>query len=346
MKVITCAGYYRTGSTAVTDFLSEFDGCRSLGNFEFRFLQDPDGVSSLETNIIEHPHRHNTSHAIKRFIKYSRFENGNILSKRYRRFFGRDYWKYTMQYVNTITKVKCDSVWRYDKIEKGELFYMLSKMIETVTEKLTNGKRITLQKLWHEKGYYTDISREDFYRATKIYTRKLFSSVSAGCDYLMVDQLAAPMNAQRYLNYVDDLYIVIVDRDPRDLFILESEAKWGVIPYKSVEEFCKWYRITRKHRKTDQNDPSKILYVQFEDMIYHYEETGKKIMNLVGLTEEQHVRPQTCFDPAKSISGTNLVNVYTKYKKQVEYIEKHLPEYLYDYSGCEINTAKPTVWNR
>ena len=346
MRIITCAGYYRTGSSAITDYLSEFEGCKSFGVHEFRFLQDPDGVTSLEMNIIEHPHRHNTSHAIKRFIKYSKFENGNILSKRYRKFFGDEYWKLTKKYVDEITKVQCDSVWRYDKIERGELFYMINKVFEVVSEKINKGKRFTLLFFNHEQGFFTDISKEDFYAATKRYTSALFSKAAADSEYLIVDQLAAPTEAQRYLNYVDDMYIFIVDRDPRDLFILESEAKWGVIPYKKVEDFCEWYRITRKHRSIDQNDPSRVMFVQFEDLVYEYEATTERIRKLIGLDPSKHVSPKMKLDPAKSKRGTNLVNVYPQYKEQVKYIEEHLPEYLYDFSGYELNFEHPEVFNK
>lgn len=44
MKIITCASYYNTGSSPVTNFFSEFDNIKSLGETEFRVLQDPDGV--------------------------------------------------------------------------------------------------------------------------------------------------------------------------------------------------------------------------------------------------------------------------------------------------------------
>lgn len=61
MRVITCASYYGTGSSAVTDFFSEFDDIYSLGDYEYRFLQEPDGIADLEYNLIENNHRHNTS---------------------------------------------------------------------------------------------------------------------------------------------------------------------------------------------------------------------------------------------------------------------------------------------
>ena len=67
MKIVTCASYYGTGSSAITDLLSEYDCCKSLYEYEFRFVQDPEGISDLEFNLVENHHRHNSGHALKRY---------------------------------------------------------------------------------------------------------------------------------------------------------------------------------------------------------------------------------------------------------------------------------------
>ena len=59
MKVISCASYYGTGSSAITDYVSEFDGVFSMTNEEFRFIQDPDGIDDLEFHLVENHNRHN-----------------------------------------------------------------------------------------------------------------------------------------------------------------------------------------------------------------------------------------------------------------------------------------------
>ena len=63
MKIITCASYYGTGSSAVTDLLSEYSSIRSLGRYEYRFAWDPDGVSDLEFNIVQNNNRNCTSYS-------------------------------------------------------------------------------------------------------------------------------------------------------------------------------------------------------------------------------------------------------------------------------------------
>ena len=47
MKIITCASYYGSGSSALTDLVSEYDSVKDLSDFEFRILHDMDGVRDL-----------------------------------------------------------------------------------------------------------------------------------------------------------------------------------------------------------------------------------------------------------------------------------------------------------
>ena len=62
MRFISCASYYGSGSSAITDFVSEFDSVYSFTDEEFRFVQDPDGISDLEYNLVENFNRHNSGH--------------------------------------------------------------------------------------------------------------------------------------------------------------------------------------------------------------------------------------------------------------------------------------------
>lgn len=41
MKIGTCAGYYGTGSSAITDILGEFDNIHFLGDYEYRICTRP-----------------------------------------------------------------------------------------------------------------------------------------------------------------------------------------------------------------------------------------------------------------------------------------------------------------
>ena len=52
MKLLTCASYHGTGSSAVTNLIDECDNVHDMGDYEFRFVHDPDGICDLEYNLV------------------------------------------------------------------------------------------------------------------------------------------------------------------------------------------------------------------------------------------------------------------------------------------------------
>jgi hypothetical protein len=332
MRIITCAGYYRTGSSAVSDLFSEFNNCVSLGDYEFRFVQDPDGISDLEYNIVENNHRHNTSHAIKRFIRLVRFLNGTWYAPRYRRFFNDMFMKYSIEYIANITELQCHSWWHRDQMDRGSIFYSLDRLYAKVIGCIQKGRSNT-SMLKKEPSFFTSISREDFYKHTKEYLSKLFDYANkTNVEFMMVDQLVPPSNISRYLNYFNDIKIISVDRDPRDLYILEkTKYRWGIMPYNNVETFCEWYRITRRHRVCETDHGTNIIRINFEDLIYNYDETCKKLISFVGLKQEDHVLKKKVFNPAISLRNTKVYERHPEALRDVQYIEDRLSEYLYQF---------------
>ena len=67
MRIISCASYYGSGSSAITDLISEYDNVFSFTDEEFRFTHDPDGISDLEYNLVQNFNRHNSGRALKRY---------------------------------------------------------------------------------------------------------------------------------------------------------------------------------------------------------------------------------------------------------------------------------------
>lgn len=86
MKIITCASFYGSGSSALTDLVAEYSCVKDLTNYEFRFLYDIDGVSDLEHYLCECHDRHNAGHALKRFKRLSEFNAGTFFNARYEPF--------------------------------------------------------------------------------------------------------------------------------------------------------------------------------------------------------------------------------------------------------------------
>ena len=333
MRFISCASYYGSGSSAITDFVSEFDSVYSFTDEEFRFVQDPDGISDLEYNLVENFNRHNSGYSLKRYKKLVNFYCGNIFGSKYEKFFHGNWKKYSEEYINALTDFTYHGWWQYDLLDKGDFFYFRNRILNKILKMTiwrTQPER-TLNIMKNEITYCAHPSEEKFLNCTKKYIENLFGSVCQGANTVMVDQIVPPTNLKRYLRYFNDIKVFIVDRDPRDIFVLEKYV-WrdGVIPL-NVEEFCKWFKYTREHRLTEQVNTDQVRFIQFEDMIYRYEETAQKISDWLGLDLNEQNKKKQCFNPERSRENTHTWKKIKCDMKEIEYIEHELKEYLYTF---------------
>lgn len=337
MRFISCASYYGTGSSAVTDYVSEFDNVFSFTDEEFRFIQDPDGISDLEFNLVECFNRHNSGHALKRYKRLVDFYNGNVFGKKYRSFFGDQWKKASYKYINSLTDFTFPGWWQYDLYDRGNWFYFRKRILNKILHETIWKKKPerTLNTMRKEMTYASHPSEEKFLNCTRDYIESLFSFVTPSkYNTVMVDQLLPPMNLQRYLRYFkNNIKVVVVDRDPRDLFVLEKYVwKDGIIP-NDVETFCKWYHYTRNHRKKESMNTSEVKFIHFEDLIYKYDSETALLRKWLNLDEKDHKYQKKFFDPDKSINNTHVWNRYPQSKEEIRYISQKLPEYLYDFNN-------------
>lgn len=333
MKIITCASYYGTGSSAVTDYLSEFSSIKNLGEYEFRFLHDIDGIADLEYHLVENHNRHNSGHALKRYKKLVDFYSGHKFIPKYEPFFNNRWKEISYKYIDSLTDFTYRGWWQYDLLDKGEGFYyrklFLNKIYRTT---LGRKNERTLNVLPKEITYCSRPTKEEFEAKTKAYLSELMEAANPQkSPILMVDQLLPASEIYRFLPYFDDIKVIVVERDPRDLYILEKcEWKGNIIPTQDAETFCKWYKYTRAHRKTEVFDPEKVMLLQFEDLIYKYEETTEKLKAWLGLDNDTHIYSKEKFDPQVSIKNTRTWKKYD-IGNDLQIIESELEEYLYRY---------------
>ena len=139
--------------------------------------------------------------------------------------------------------------------------------------------------------------------------------------------------------------MIVVERDPRDVFILNKYTwkakKNNEIPIPTeVNLFCNYYdKMRQSEIKTDS---SKVLRIKFEDLIYNYDKTLKIIMNFLNFTDKDHINKKNRFNPDISILNTQLFNKEI-YKEEVKIIEKKLSKYLYKFSYQLNNDIEKTV---
>lgn len=354
MKVITCAGYYGSGSSAVLDLVSEYRNVQQCDDFEFRFLHDVDGVTDLEYHLVDYHNRHNAGHALKRFEKLAKFNNGNIFLPRYSKYFGDNYANITKRYIDRLKDFDYRGWWFYDIYDKGTFWYYILMLLEHFVNKISR-KEVSIFD--RELIYCSHPTRDQFLSATRDYVSELIKAINkTNSEYVALDQLVPSQNIDRVTRYFrEQIYVIVVSRDPRDVYI-SNEIFWKsrVCPRHDVKKFCQWFRYTMESGSTqliDGNEQYKgILSIRFEDLIYDYEESVKSIERFTGLTSVNHYLKFDKFNPKRSVFNTKIWRKYPEFSSDIEYIENELKEFLFDFdqhdecSVCGIDSLDKYVF--
>ena len=326
MVIATC-GYGSVGTSAVLDFLRGYEDIQVVP-FEFQFLHQADGISDLKYYLTQSRERISCNAAITRFRRLC-FKS--IAGRRIKGIVGDSYESIVNEYLSSIVCATWKGRSNYDPIDVGDrsgngLVLKIQRSLSYMIRKVNKEANFP----GYKERYYSIMTEEEFDAATRIFLSKLFSA--AGIDMskkLVLDMLFSATNPMQGSEYFDDIKILVIDRDPRDNYIASQLKKFSnkFMPADSVEHFIKYYKTSREN--TIWNE--KVLKVQYEDLIYHYDETSSEIIKFLGFTN----RPENefkYFDPDISVRYTNFKNSKKGFEKQVELIEKELPNHLYRFT--------------
>lgn len=330
-NIITTTGFGATGSSAISHIISEFDNVKSYGSIEFWLLQDLHGISDLEYFLNEGNHRSKTFVAIRNFEKLVKKKN-----KFYSKYFP-NFEEIASEYISQLKTVSFKKALHPFEYEQSFLLRNFVKIyfkLQSIKHHIFSPNDELILKLpSNEKHHFTQ-EIGHFHNLTKSFTDKLFKSIIFDKKYnhLMIDQLVPASNISRYYNYVNNLKVIVVDRDPRDIFLL-NKLRWKGTPVlcetDDLDVFINWYSSIRYNSSLGDN--TEVLRINFEDLVYQYEETLEKLINFCNLDKSAHKLKGSFFSPEASKVNTKLWENYNKYKSEISIIEKRLNKYCYKY---------------
>lgn len=332
MLVGTC-GFGSTGSSAISDYLSEYgeELVQVLDNIEFTWVSGVDGLVDLEYHL-SHPH----SVAVDSIVAIDRYlKRVDHLAREYRKYANIPeelFRKSASEFIETITNVSWD--WYVQEpntmIKRVVELYLLRNRVIPYLEK-KKGHKIKCYPM--EKVRLSNCPQR-FEEAARKHVKGLLTAMGADFSKIIVmDQPFAGNNPQACFKYFDDPYAIVSDRDPRDNYVFSKTRLLGksfshLMPTDRVEDFVEFYRGVRDNQPYKGNDP-RILSIHFEELVYNYDEATKIIRDFLHLPDNPN--PRSVFDPSMSIANTQVFKRYPQFSKDIDYIEKNIPEYLFDF---------------
>ena len=346
-RIIVSTGYMGSGSSAITDLVSEFKDCANdFKSFEYVFLHCPNGLFDLEDKLLIGNNAIKSDDSIRQFeIQMKKLYNKKVWwVGNYEKIIGPEFMQETNKFINNITEFRLKNYW-YMHEEVTPLMFiklLIRKPIKIVSRNNLCNKKILRYQDGMKISY---IKSEDFYKYANEYIYNILNIIGKNRKNIIMDQLLLPFNLFRIDNYFDDkLKVIVVERDPRDLFILNKyiwhEKQIGVPFPLEVNEFCKYYKNMRESEK--KCNSKKVLRVKFEDLIYNYEIELNKIKKFLNFKTEEHINPKSRFNPEISIKNTQIFN-NQKYKNEIKIIEEKLSDYLYNFPYKLDNKIKETI---
>lgn len=336
-KVIVPTGYMGSGSSVVTDLVSEFEGYEaSKGTFEYVFLHCPNGVFDLEDKLLAGNNAIRSDEALHAFYNTMKqlYDKKYWWVGHYNEIVGEDFLRITEEYIEDLIQYKPDFFWYYQENTNVKMFFQL--LIKRLVRLISLNKIELKKPLTHPQMWISYVTPEEFYEKSRRYIETVLDRLGMNEKNIILDQLLLPFNLHRMENYFDEnVEVFVVERDPRDMFLMNKYVyakRNDQVPYPTdVYEFCDCYKRLREMEKVCEN--AHVHRFKFEDFIYKYDETVERVKKILGNDGKApaHVGKKTRFVPEKSINNTQVFYNQSIYEEETKVIEERLAEYLYEF---------------
>lgn len=300
-KLVSVGGFGWSGSSAVTELLSEYEGVTadyaglpsnvnlqlSKKCFEFELCRGAGGLFSLEKAFETHNFMERDA-AVRLFL-----ELANYLYLNVRSFYGEEFIELTAGFLNQLIAGRAvngggfDYCHQLEPLGHAAVHRFLGCPDEPNKEFMYYLKNLTIRE-------YRELAHG--------YLQKLLRLIVTD-DWLVLDQATsdATFDIDKYRTYFGPIKNIFVWRDPREVYAASQmyAGNQAFFP-KDPNEFVVVYRDTIS-RALAVKDPD-FLTVHFDSLLYHYDQEIARIEAFLGLTPGQHVRKQTRFVPEQSIA--------------------------------------------
>lgn len=341
---IAVTGYVGTGSSAMIDLLREYDDVSIVPeqrkSYEHEVFYRSGGLFDLCAILGQGTSPVCSDKIINRFIDTmtNLYKYDYVWYGGYKNLLGDDFLKSVDDFVNAISYSFKGSNSTHQIRTRFSLTKALLQFAAHIVFKRSYMKYGVGYVMDGKPSFVSLPTNEELVHACQKFTDTYFSLFKTNTNNRVFDHLIWPQQVDSFMKCFDEdkLKVIIMKRDPRDVYLLNKYV-WYYTPLgvrtsvpslrTNVDEFITdWQRTVRKSFKSNN-----ILQIQFEDLVYHYDETVHTIEEFLGILPTQHIRKYNTFNPEKSIENTQVYNSNLDWKKEVRDIEEKLKQDLYTF---------------
>lgn len=345
MKLINVTGVGNAGKGAVVDLLRE---CQIVyapeAKFEFDFFRVHGGMFDFLNTIDSENSSCRTDIALKKIHKLtiqmginpSRYDlYGNIIStgQRYDSVFKGNFISITQSFLDSLVWNTYKAYWPYERMEINKFKNLIKKIQDKLGLNVLSNSEINL------------IDNSDLDKKFTSYINKLFSNLgNEDSEFFIMNNFSEPYNIESMTKWFPKSKSIAVVRDPRDIYVSglsgrqitkknkqflpsENDGKSkSFLATNDISIFIQRYK--RNMIALHENKSKNQLIVNFEDLIFKYDDTKKEILEFIGISDSEKFDNFAHFAPHKSKKN---VQIWKKFHEldQLKKIEDNLDAYLY-----------------
>ena len=345
MNGICVTGFFSSGSSAVIDFLSEFDSTSFLNGreqYEHSLFYIGNGLFELYDCLFSDRSNYlSRSHALNDFVDLTinQYEKNYGWFGSYKKYIGKDFKSISDDFVSNISKSQGVAV---DLADYKGVHFSLIKGILQIGAHFAYGYKISKfgrqYKKLNRPYRYLICTEKEFISHSQRYLEQYLNVCNVNRKkHVVFDHLVTAEQIYGVRAFLTNSYrTIVLDRNPVDIYLL-SKYIWDTpkhyyhppVPL-NVKDFCNNYLFQR--RNIDEIKKQKnVLYIRFEDLVLNYKDTTKQIMDFCGLKEKEHTKKKKYFNPEISQKNIGLDVIYPNESTNIKYILKSIPSDMYTY---------------
>lgn len=329
--IIGISGCGGSGADAVRDLLF---GCSELQVYEkgeSQILHYADGILDLKHYLVECRDKIASNAALKRYKKslydYRSFSVPSDIIKEYR--------KISLKYMDALILCKWKGFSAFDPkdVEGGTDKWIVNKSMG-LCRKIGKLFGVELAFPPSKERYFSILPEERFNDITGKYLDQYFHLLGFHEKKpVVLEQFFVFSHPTLGFEFLKSAKVILVQRDPRDVYAncrftiktAKSKNMGRFMPTGNVEDFIKYYNALHTGIEKDP----RVFTVQFENLIYEYEQTVQDIVAFLGIQRTPEFGKK--FDPSFSIKNTGIYKSFPEIAEDVKKIEKRLPQFLNSY---------------